>query len=93
MPLTVTGHNPVKVTGTTSVNQQIMGGVPKVKFIYWFNPTTEGHLCTLKDVNGYDIIPMRANTENDTQMWTILTNVREIWCDDMDSGTLYIYIR
>jgi hypothetical protein len=85
--------NPIKVTGTATSDETILTGTRGLKFVYWYNPTTTGHLCNLIDVNGNPIIPMRANSNNDTQIWPIFKYVEEIHCDDMDSGTLYLYLR
>ena len=93
MALSITNDNPLKVTGTTSVSQLIHDGNVGLKFVYWYNPTSTGHLCNLIDQNGDPIIPMRAISANDTQMWPIFKYVDSIYCDDMDSGTLYLYLR
>lgn len=97
MGLTVTKGtgNPLVVTGTTTESDDIYTETQPVglKMVYWYNPTTAGHLCNLIDGNGNAIIKMRANTNNDTQMWPIFKYVEQIYCDDMDSGTLYIYLR
>jgi hypothetical protein len=93
MPLDVTDGNPITVTGTTATDQEIRGDFVSLKFVYWYNPTTAGHLCNLVDSNGDIIIPMRAVTDNDTQMWPIFRRCEGIHCDDMDSGTLLLYLR
>jgi hypothetical protein len=95
MALTVTtvAGNILKVTGTANSSEDITTDYVALKWVYWFNPTTTGHLCNLTDNNGNDIHPMRANTNNDTQEWPIYKYVEGISCDDMDSGTLYIYLR
>lgn len=81
------------MTGTTSSDEEIYAGQVDLKSVYWFKPTSAGHLCTLKDKNGVEIIPMNALVANDSQMWPIYKRVESIHCDDMDSGTLYIYLR
>ena len=93
MSLTITNDNPLKVTGTTSTSQAITTDNVGLKFVYWYNPTTSGHLCNLVDSAGDPILPMRANSANDTQMWPVFKYVDGIYCDDMDSGTLYLYLR
>jgi hypothetical protein len=47
----------------------------------------------LKDSNGNEIFEMNAVIANDSQMWPIYKYVDGIHCDDMDSGTLYLYLR
>lgn len=97
MALTVENKNVnrIKVTGTTSTDQEIVAGGDTVglKFIYWYNPTKTGHLCNLVDSNGVEIFPMRAAFAGDSQQWAIFEYVNGIHCDDMDSGTLYILLR
>jgi len=88
-----TNGTPIKVTGTTNSDTEI---VPEtkliyVKYVYWYNPTTTGHLCHITDGQGRSIIKMRAETDGDTQMWPIGSSFYGLRCDDMDSGTLYIY--
>ena len=90
-----TETNRIKVTGTTAADQEIVAGGNPVglKLVYWYNPTSEGDLCNLVDSNGVEILPMRAEKDGDTQMWPIFKYVDGIHCDDMDSGTLYLYLR
>ncbi len=40
--------SPIKITGTTNAKEVIFDNNVMVKFIYWLNPTTIGHLCVLK---------------------------------------------
>ena len=87
--------NPIRVTGTTAVAGVILaaGKQAKIKTVYWQGPTTVGDLLTLTDGNGKEIISMNCDTANKSQMWPILVNYDGISCTDMDSGTLYIYLR
>lgn len=93
MALTIAGGNPLRVTGTTNVNQLIIEPytIIYIRAVYWFNATTTGDLCTLKDKYGQFIIEMRAESDGGSQQWDICTPYHNIYCDDMDSGTLYIY--
>ena len=93
MPLTVVNTiNPIKVTGTTSADTEILEHLAHVKFIRWYKPTTAGHVCHITDGARNTIIKMNAEGDNDTQMWPIFTTYDGIRCDDMDSGELYIHI-
>ena len=93
MALTVDAtRNPIKVTGTTAVDEEIFSNIVFIKFVYWYNPTNVNHLLVLKDKEGADIIPMKCEVANESQMWPLWTTWHGIRCDDMDSGTLYIYI-
>ena len=94
MALTVTNFKPIKITGTTATDQEIInpsGGIIRIKFVYWYNITTAGDLCLLTDKYGNEIIPMRCEVDGESQMWPIYTAYSSIHCNDLDSGTLYIY--
>ena len=94
MALTVDAEqNVIKVTGTTATSTEVYGDQIFVKHIYWFNPTTAGHLASVKDKNGKNIIQLRCESDNQSQIWPIITTCDEIHIDDMDSGTLYLYTR
>jgi len=84
--------NPIKCTGTTATDEEIFGNPVFIKFVYWYNPTTSGHLLSLVDDKGKDIVVARCETANESQWLPIYTKFNAIHCDDMDSGTLYIYI-
>ena len=86
--------NPIKVTGTTSTTDEVWAKGPPVfvKHIYWYNPSTAGHLLSLTDSNGNVIIKCIAEAANDSQQWAIYGSYNGIICNDMDSGELYIYI-
>ena len=93
MALTIKNSiNPIKVTSTTSADEEILGVPVFIRFIYWYNPTTIGHLVALKDDSGNDIVPLRCEVANESQIIPIYTKFNAIHCDNMDSGTLYIYI-
>jgi len=93
MPLTtVNTITPIKVTGTTAADTEILGVPVYIKFIYWYKPATAGHLLSLVDKSGNDIVVGRCETDDESQWFPIYTKFDAIHCDDMDSGTLYIYI-
>ena len=93
MSLTVDDDGtPIIVTGTATADTEIREDITYIKYVYWYNPTSTGHLCNITDGVGRSIIKMRAECDGDTQMWPIGLTVKGIRCDDMDSGTLYIYI-
>jgi hypothetical protein len=94
MALTVTNTvNPIKVTGDTAVDTEILGKSAAIKFIKWYNPTTTGHLCHITDGEGVTISKMYCDTAHVTQIDPVFTWVNGVKCDDLDSGELYIYIR
>ena len=84
--------SPIKVTGTTSADQEILGRSAYIKFVYWYNPTTAGDLFVLKDKAGLEIVPGRCETDGVSQWLPVYTKYNGIRSDDVDSGTLYIYI-
>jgi len=92
MPLTTDKTvNPIKVTGTTSSDTEVFGEPIFVKFLYWYKPTTAGHLLALKTKTGSDIAPLRCEVDDESQIIPIFTEFKNIHIDDMDSGALYIF--
>ena len=85
--------NPIKCTGTASADEEIKSGLTFINFVYWYNPTTAGHLLSLIDQNGNDIVVARCETDGESQLLPVGVKADGLHCDDMDSGTLYIYIR
>ena len=94
MPLTVDNDvNPIKVTGTTTTDTEILPHqLVHIKFIRWYKPATDGDLCHVTNANGQTIMKMNAEADDDTQMWPIYCSFYGIRCNDMDSGELYIHI-
>lgn len=97
MALTIDEGNPIIVTGTTAANEVIidkgLGGALMVKFIKWHKPTTIGHLCTIKDSNGRVVVPFDCEVADESQWAPIWSYFQNLYCDDMDSGELYIYTK
>lgn len=99
MAITVvnTSGSPIVVTGTTNTNDEVYtpsaGAGVKILWVYWYLPTTAGHLCALKTKDGKPILQMRCENANESQFFPLWQTWGNIYCDDMDSGTLYIYIR
>ena len=98
MALTIdSSGSPIKVTGTTAADAEIVAKTETskffIRFVYWYNATTAGDLLVLTDATGRDIIRMRAFSDNESQMWPIMNQYSGIRASDMDSGTLYIYIK
>lgn len=96
MAITVTSGNPIKVTGDTAAAAKIVdASVPVlIKYIYWFNPTTAGQLCTLVTKDGSPIAELKCEGDGDAvHLGPLDVYVKDIYCSDMDSGTLYIYTK
>ena len=96
MALSVTKDvTPIKCSGTTSVKQLIIARPVFVKFIYWYQPTTVGHLFSLKSVTDEKVTEISCGyceTANVSQWLPLYTKYDNIYCDDLDSGTLFIYL-
>ena len=86
-------HNPWKITGTTTTNDKITDDQAYIKRVYWYNPTTEGHLVALKDINGNYIAQLICEGDNESLWYPVYWTYTGVYCDDMDSGTLYIYVK
>ncbi len=82
---------PIKVTGTTAADQEILDELVYIKFVYWYNPTTAGHLFVLKDNAGQEILAGRCETDGFSQWMPVYTKFNGIRSDNVDSGTIYIY--
>ena len=97
MSLTITTGSCFKVTGTTAASTKITDEIVYVKSVYWYKPTNAAHLLNLIDKEGGPIITMDGNglgTGNPTSHQRIVESVfNGIYCDDLDSGTVFIYIR
>jgi hypothetical protein len=91
MSLTVTAEtNPIVVTGTATTSEEIKNDLSRIRVVYWYKPTTAGHLLNLTDKDGNVILPLECES-NGVSLWRALYDlpVDGIFCDDMDSGTLY----
>ena len=95
MSLTVVENSggAIKVTGTTTSKVKITDTLIDIFSVYWYNPTTAGHLCNLIGKNDEPIITMRCEADNISQQWRIDMPISGVYCDDMDSGTLFIMRR
>jgi len=93
MALTVLDDkNPIKVTGTSDAKALILSEWVVIRAVRWYVATTAGHLLALQDKHGDTIIKMRAEADNTSQTVYLNIGVDEIYCDNMDSGELYIYV-
>ena len=94
MALTVLANiKPYKITGTTAASQKITDLLCYVKFIHWYDVTTGGDLLSITDKEGNEVVKLKAEKDNDTITHPVLQEMAGIYCDDMDSGTLYITTR
>ena len=94
MALTFDGNtNPVKITGTTAAAVTIFDEKVYVKHLYWFDPSTANDLLTVTDLNSVPVLEFRAEVDDQSQFYTLDMYLDGLVVSDMDSGTLFIYIR
>ena len=87
--------NPLKITGTTAGTDEIHKGREAIYIsrIHWVAPTTAGHVLELSTSHGTVIAHLIAGADGVTEDLEIGAYFDDIYCTDMDSGTLYIYTR
>lgn len=83
----------IKVTGTTATAEKIFDDKTHVKFIKWHKPTTEGHKLSVKNIEGSEIVIADCEKANQSQWLPIWGTYENFYIDDLDSGSVYIYIR
>ena len=85
--------NPIVVTEAIAASTPIATGGSGIwiNFIKWHKPTTIGHLLSLLDSKGKVIAVAECEVANKSQYLPIFAHYPDIYCDDMDSGALYIY--
>ena len=98
MAITATGTNPIIVTGTTASKDDIKAsGQWHITGITWLQPTTQGHKVAIQDGNGKELYEFYCQTANSSQSEKFekspLQAFDGIYSDDMDSGTLYVFIK
>ena len=97
MALSITHKNPIVVTGTSAASAAIeSSGTWLISKLYWLNPATQGDKLALQDGDGKELFEFYAQTVNSSQEVSFRTPLEArngIYCDDMDSGTLYIFIK
>ena len=97
MALTLSEGSVIKVTGTATSSEKITDKLTYVRSVYWYAPSAAAHLVNLVDKEGFPIITMKGTVDGSdagqSQQWIINAACNGIYCDDMDSGTLFIYTR
>jgi len=90
---TVKTISPIKVTGTDTTENTIYTGDIWIERIYWYDPTTNGHLVSITDANGLTIALFKCVTASIglAQERVIKGYYNGIKIDDMDSGTIFIH--
>lgn len=88
--------SPIKVTGTTDTSTEIYPVTAMgihVKHVDWIRPTTAGHKFALQDGKGRVFCSGECEADGYGQIKPVFQPITGIFCDDLDSGTLYIYYR
>jgi hypothetical protein len=96
MSVTVSGANPIVLTGTTAASQEVLvnkNSLIVVKRITFLRPTTAGDKLTLTDKYGNVIVNMEADGDGLNQYQDIGVAYDGIYVTDMDSGSALIYIQ
>jgi len=87
--------NPIRVTGTTDTSTVIHDGRESIYIgrIVWVAPATAADKLDLKTSHGNFIAEFVCGADGITEEREINGYFDDIYCTDMDSGTLYIYTR
>ena len=96
MALTIVQGNPIKVTGSPVATDKIIEPSQTgiyIGLLYWFKPTTAGHGVTLVTKNGKYIVQLECETDAISRELYLDIYVDNIYCSELDSGTLYIYTK
>jgi len=93
MALAITALNPLVVTGTTATSVSVYKNEIDIEAVYWYKPTTVGHLLSVKDGVGNRIALLECEISNESIRLPIGWPYKGITIDDMDSGTVFIYRR
>ena len=85
--------NPIPVASAISALTIVTPKLLLVRAVYWYNPATAGDLANFVDNYGNVIIPLRCEVDNQSLFYELNIMCDGINCDDLDSGTVYIYTR
>lgn len=94
-----TTANPYKITGTTATTTSVTTNIVWIQKIVWDGVTTAGHILSLSDKAGNTLYTATADAPGSSgkvrysDEWPLGLPVSGIQCDDMDSGTLFIYLK
>jgi len=85
--------SPIIITGTTGASEVITLRARFVQSVYWYKPTTLGHLLSVTDGNGRTVTRACVAVADEGIIIPVNAVYDSLYCDDMDSGILYIYHR
>ena len=95
MAVDIAGSNPIVVSGTTTTNDAVLepGMGVFIKFVKWHSPDTIGHKANLQTGTGHLICKFECEVADESQYAPVWSSSVDIYCNDLDSGELHIYIR
>ena len=96
MGVTATGTNPIVVTGTTGTSDDITDDNIQIIGLYWLQPTAQGNKLALQDKNGVEKWAFYCDDANSSQHAILPEGglySQGLYSDDMDSGTLYVFVK
>lgn len=94
MSITVTGTNPIKISGTSaSANtaETVITNIREIQQVVWVQPSTIGHEAILTDAANNVIAHFYCDAANASQQIFLGITVTGINAYNMPSGTIYIY--
>ena len=83
---------PIRVDGTASAKTLVISRNVEILWIYWYQPTTVAHLLEITDGDGHPIALGYCENANESQWFPIKARYNDIYINDMDSGTVLIYL-
>lgn len=87
--------NPIRVTGTTDTDAEIYAPSNALAFVREVSVwgfTSQGHKAVFKDEHGKYIAELIASAANANETQRVYSAYQSIHCDDLDSGTVLIYL-
>ena len=90
------GNSPIVVTGTSTASSAITTAFYRMRInrLTWLTPADQEQKLALQDGNGKELYEFYCDNDKETLSESFdppLLAINGIYCDDMDSGTLYIY--
>lgn len=82
---------PIIVTGTTDTATVVVDRAMYVRNVYWYKPSTLGHLMSLTDPNGRVVAKGCCALADEGVTIPVFNVFDGLYCDDLDSGEIYIY--
>ena len=92
MPISVTGTNPIVVTGTTANTSALITAARReIQQIVWVQPGANGHELKITDAANNVLAHFYCDSANSSQQLFLKITVTGLYAYNLPSGTLYIY--